>query len=194
MKRLLLIGVVLAGVLVVGVPPADASCSGPRLEFETGPVVRGETVTVTGAAYGDNCYDTGPPPAGEGVLGDPLEEIEVLLVQDDQRIVVARGAANEDYEFQVDVTVPPMLHPGAAEVVVEADGIVTSNGSNGPILISDDPPAGQDQPVALFAGRGEGESTTGSSDSSGVPAALIAAAVLLVIGLAFGTVRWLRRR
>lgn len=191
MKRLLLIGVVAGGVLVVGVTPADATCSGPRLEYETGPVVRGETVTVTGAAYGDNCYDTGPPPAGEGVLGDPLEEIEVLIVQDDQRIVVARGAANDDYEFEVEVTVPLILHPGEAEMVVEAeDGIVTSDG---PILISDDPPAGQDQPVTLFAGRGEGEPTTGSSESGGVPAALIAAAVLLVIGLAFGTVRWVGR-
>lgn len=62
-----LVGMMAAGL--VSAPPASADCSGPSMSFSPQDVDRGGEVTVTGEAWGDNCYDTGPPPNGEGALG-----------------------------------------------------------------------------------------------------------------------------
>ena len=63
LRRLLLPVLLLAcGSLTLLSSPAAAMCLGPtigRIE----PAVRGETITVQGSWFGDNCYDTGPPPA-----------------------------------------------------------------------------------------------------------------------------------
>ena len=102
----------LGGLLLLEPAAAGAACLGPSIEYESGPVRRGGTVTVTGSGFGDNCYDTGPPPAGEGYLGKPLTEIEVVLVQSDRQTVVARGAADDGYAFEIDVVVPGRVVPG----------------------------------------------------------------------------------
>jgi hypothetical protein len=77
-------------------------------------VGRGETVTVSGTAWGDSCYDTGPPPAGEGALGVPVPEITVVLVQGAREWELWTGAANADYVFSADVTVPGDASAGVA--------------------------------------------------------------------------------
>lgn len=112
----LVLGVLGASTVTAG--PALADCIGPTIDYEPGEVTRGERITVTGEGFGDNCYDTGPPPEGQGVLGNPLTDIEVLFLQGTTEIVVARGAANADYEFDVTVTVPVELEAG--EVTIEA--------------------------------------------------------------------------
>jgi hypothetical protein len=48
---------------------AGADCSSPTIEYPAGPVDRGQAITVTGSAFGDNCYDTGPPAGGPGGAG-----------------------------------------------------------------------------------------------------------------------------
>lgn len=73
---------------------------------------------VVGSAWGDNCYDAMDPPLGEGVLGKPIDEIDVYIVQGDREWLVATGAADDEYAFETVVVVPIDLDPGDA--VVEA--------------------------------------------------------------------------
>ena len=128
MKRVATVVALLCGLLHLGSAPVGAACLGPSIEYESGAVRRGGTVTVTGSGFGDNCYDTGPPPAGEGYLGKPLTEIEVVLVQSDRQTVVARGAADEGYAFEIDVVVPVGSFPGEARLLAldEATGLTAS--------------------------------------------------------------------
>lgn len=118
--------------------PAGADCSGPTIEYDAGPVDRGQEITVTGTAFGDNCYDTGPPPAGEGLLGRPLTDIAVVITQDGVDHVVAEGNADDDYEFQVSVVVPAELAPGEARVQASgAPGIPAFDLTDQPLVVSD---------------------------------------------------------
>ncbi len=96
--------------------PASADCAGPMLR-PVAPVVRGDALVIHGEAFGDNCYDTGPPPDGEGALGVPVPDVELSIAQGDGEVVVARGAADADYRFQVEVMVPPRLSPGPARLI-----------------------------------------------------------------------------
>ncbi|QGG95767.1 hypothetical protein [Actinomarinicola tropica] len=96
--------------------PAAADCSGPTIEYDAGEVQPGGTVTVRGSAWGDECYDTGPPPDGEGVLGRPIEDIAIVVEQGPVAALVAIGSADDDYEFEVEVTMPPSILPGEARV------------------------------------------------------------------------------
>ena len=41
---------------------AGADCAGPTIDHQGGEVSPGSTVVVEGLWWGDNCYDTGPPP------------------------------------------------------------------------------------------------------------------------------------
>lgn len=116
----------------------------------------GDQVTVVGQSWGDNCYDTGPPPEGQGVLGVPAEDIEIVFVQGSDQTVVARGAADDDYGFAVEITVPPAAVPGTAWLRASATGAPYPGPlSSEPLILvtaSDDPSA--EVEVATF---GEGE-------------------------------------
>lgn len=103
--------------LAVVADPAAGSCIAPVVSHAAGPVVRGATLTVEGRRWGDDCYDTGMPPPGYGVLGRPAQDIEVLVVQGEREVVVARGDADDDLAFAVEVTVPVDLAPGSATIV-----------------------------------------------------------------------------
>jgi hypothetical protein len=95
-----------------------ADCAGPTVQHEVGTFDRGGLLLVEGLAFGDNCYDTGPPPAGEGVLGKPRSDITVFVVQGGEEHLVAEGAADGEYLFTVEVLLPAELEPGEADVVV----------------------------------------------------------------------------
>ena len=122
MKRLLftlvLIGAYLAGTAHV----AFADCMGPTISHDTGKFEAGDQLDIEGFAFGTNCYDTGPPPEGEGVLGVPVSGIEILLVQGDLIIPVGAGDADGNYEFMVSITVPSDLAPGEFSVVASIGG------------------------------------------------------------------------
>lgn len=118
--------------------PAAADCAGPTVRHEVGTFDRGGTLLVEGLAFGDNCYDTGPPPDGEGVLGKPRRDISVFVVQGAEEHLVAEGAADGEYNFSVDVVVPAALAAGDADVVVRyADGAEAYDPDLLPFTVSD---------------------------------------------------------
>jgi hypothetical protein len=118
-RRLVLIAVLAAGLLAFPVAVA-ASCVAPELSYTGGPVRPGDTVRVVGQYWGDDCFDTGPPPAGQGTLGLPRQGIAVVFEQNGTQTVVARGNADGDYQFQVDVTVPQTAALGEARLAAPA--------------------------------------------------------------------------
>lgn len=66
-----LILVVSVAAMSGGVERAGAACIGLYIAYAPSEVALGSDIDVVGLAWGDNCYDTGPPPAGEGPLGRP---------------------------------------------------------------------------------------------------------------------------
>jgi len=139
--------VLAASVFVVPSGSAGASCIGPTLD-PVDPVARGGTLTVSAIGFGTNCYDTGPPPAGQGALGRPVTGIELAVVQHGNEVVVARGAANEKYEFEVDVTVPAELGPGPAQLIARWKG-AGSGRVVLPIEVTADPATSSSVPVTV---------------------------------------------
>ena len=108
------VGMMAAGL--VSAPPASADCPGPSMSFSPQDVDRGGEVTVTGEAWGDNCYDTGPPPNGEGVLGRPATDIEIVLTQGDTEWVLGTVDADNQYGFEKQMVVPADASPGEAQL------------------------------------------------------------------------------
>ncbi len=139
-RRLILISFVLSGLgLGAAAAPVAADCSGPTI-LPIDPAVRGEVITIRGYAFGDNCYDTGGAPEGAGALGVPVPDIELFIAQGDGEVMVARGSADDGYEFAVEVTVPPRSSPGPARVIARW-GAVSSTERIFEIL--DDPPVAE---------------------------------------------------
>ena len=101
---------------------ASADCQGPTIAYSGGEVAHGDVITVTGTGFGDNCYDTGPPPPGEGALGRPLGGVEVYIEQGGDRHLVAVGGSEADYSWEVDITVPEVLDLGEARITARAEG------------------------------------------------------------------------
>lgn len=182
------------GVVVFGMASgAGADCSGPTIEHTTGTVDRGEPITITGEAFGDNCYDTGPPPPGEDVLGKPLKRIEIVFVQGGAETVAARGDADRDFGFEIDVKLPADLQPG--DVTVEArwaNGGTAFNATTAALVVSDAPAAPNDPEVGNFGGAGPTESQDEEDDSTPIGLYAGAAATAIVIGGAAATL-WFRR-
>jgi len=129
---------------------ASADCGGPSIDHDGGTVRRGTTVTVTGIWWGDDCHDTGPPPPGEGNLGLPLTDIEVYVVQDTGEILVARGNADASYGFEVEVTVPADLEPGAVTIEARAGVFMSADISSNPLRIGPAEPVEVREEVAEF--------------------------------------------
>jgi MYXO-CTERM domain-containing protein len=176
--------IVLAAAFGLPTPaPAAADCAGPTVQHEVGTFDRGAALTVEGLAFGDNCYDTGPPPPGEGVLGKPRSDITVFVVQGGEEHLVAEGAADAEYLFTVEVLLPAELEPGEADVVVRyAEGAEAYDPDLLPFTVSDAEPAEPAGPeVATFGpvetepevvqvpgeGDGEGDDDAGEVTTRG---------------------------
>jgi hypothetical protein len=191
--------------LTVTPGPVSAGCSGPTIEHDAGSIDRDGTVQVTGSAWGDNCYDTGPPPEGEGVLGKPATGIEIFLVQDGVEHLVATGNADEKYDFEVEVPVPDDLEPGPIELVARSDlDMNTFDRTSQQMVVSERPPTGASDDAPVRFGPTEPEPAPTDADSSegsrtddnasGVPAVVvIVGALVLVAGLVAAAARWRRR-
>jgi len=117
MKRIFVAISVFAATLFGAPSIAAASCIGPTITYTGGEVEVGGQVQVLGSGWGDNCYDTGPPPDGEGALGNPRMGIEVFAVQGDSEILLASGDADAAYEFVVNITIPSDLTSGKFEII-----------------------------------------------------------------------------
>jgi hypothetical protein len=204
LTRALVAVVVAVAALTVTPGPVSAGCSGPIVEHDVGSIDRDGTVEVIGSGWGNNCYDTGPPPEGEGVLGKPATGINIFLVQDGVEHLVATGNADEEYEFEVEVPVPDDLEPGPVELVARSDLDVNAFDSTPEqMVVAERPPTGasDDAPVRFGAAEpepasNEADSPDGSPDDgdSGVPVVVIAVgAMVLVAGLVAAANRWRRR-
>lgn len=196
-----------AAMLVTMAPMAAASCVGPTLDYEAGPVDRGDTIRVTGIGWGDNCYDTGDPPVGEGVLGTPVSHIEIWIVQDETEHLVAVGSADMSYEFAIDVPVPAALEPGAAEIVPRSRvDDMTLVATTEPVIVSDAAPVESSLETPVRFGEappepagekgepaGEPGSTGRDSDTGLSPVAVIAVGGVVALGVMVGFVLSRRR-
>ncbi len=102
--------------------PVAASCAAPTVQVKPARVARGGVLTVTGQHFGDDCLDTGTLPPGVGPLGNPLTGLVIVIDQGTDEYVVARGSAESDYTFTVDVVVPAALEPGDATLALLGAG------------------------------------------------------------------------
>lgn len=195
--RLLAFSIVALFVVgVVSAPPASADCNGPSMTFSPHEVVRGGEVIATGEAWGDNCYDTGPPPDGEGVLGRPMTDIEIVVVQGEREWVVATVDANDDYRFTTPVNVPQDATPGDAQMIARKSGTLPYVSNPDPALrISNAPaltPPPRDTTSSTTALEPDAATAENESGSQAVWLTIVAA---VAVALAAGTwVAAVRRR
>jgi hypothetical protein len=130
--RWLILGALL--VAAFGVTPAHAACVAPRLFLDT-PTTKmhaGDSVTVGGAYWTNECNDTVVcGGCGGDCAGDeperPLHNITILLApargQNGAQLVLAEGVdAKPDLTFNVDVVIPPQASPGGYRVAAHAVG------------------------------------------------------------------------
>lgn len=188
-RLLVVFAVLAAGPLAVPVT-ASASCVGPELAYDSGQVRPGDTVRVVGQYWGDACFDTGPPPAGQGVLGLPRQGIEVMFEQGGTQTVVARGNADADYQFHVDIVIPHTAAPGEARLVARATDEEQFAAKGEPLKVVS---AGQGSPV-MVASFGPTEIPVPTSatapTASRWPVFIVVA--LLIVGGIFLARRWRR--
>ena len=112
----LVAALVLPSSLVLPVVPASAICAGPTIDVTPTRVEAGQTVTVSGAGYYDDC-----PDAIACIVGEPCpperperqpSHVVLSFVQDGSAPVVlqrVRGPA-----FAIDVAIPPSAREGGA--------------------------------------------------------------------------------
>jgi hypothetical protein len=163
---------------------------------------RGEAVTIMGEAFGDNCYDTGPPPAGAtGLLGEPRQDIELRFVQGDSEIVVGEADADDDYAFTATVVVPASLEPGPAQIRGRfADGADVGSYKRGPqvLTVTEAPPVqGVTTTTSTFIAPSGSEVALPpepSSDEGNGRDIALAAGLLALAGLGAGALILRRRR
>lgn len=200
--------VIAVAAMVVGHPgTASASCVGHILRVPKAELVRGELITIDGIGFGDNCYDTGSPPDGEGTLGRPLPDVTISFVQGATRIDVARGNADAKYELHARVRVPASLDPGP--VVVEARSGTDTSGpvhmvvgprfpaEPTPLSISTSPPSADAATKVEVVSFGPRKPATAEIDPNGpfarttddstrrvlvIGAAIVGVAALLAVG------------
>src|SRR6185436_1305451 len=194
----------------VRAPVVAADCMGPTITGPSTSVDRGQTTTIEGAAFGDSCYDTGPPPPGQGVLGRPVTDIELVITQGSTDIVVARGDADAHLGFSVEIVVPPSLAPGAATLSARSArpaGVAAPRA----LTISTAPAVAGEQSVVTFgpnvgvgapatigtAGEARGEaglSAVGTPDEGSGTSRAWALPLALALGLVAGAAIVIRRR
>lgn len=181
--------------------PAGAQCAGPDILVSSDRVGRGATFTVTGEAFGTACYDTGPPPAGQGALGEPAADLELVVEQADRSVVVALGSAGSDYGFTVDVVLPVALVPGPAELVARSSDPRTGVVRRSLTVLDEPAAAGATSTVALFGAPVEAQAPTasgvegegGEGEDEDVPAWLLAGTGLAILAAGAAVVRARRR-
>lgn len=180
--------VVLASLAaVLHVQAAQASCLGPTLTYPSGEVRPGTTISVRGEWFGDDCYDTGPPPDGQGALGRPLQDVDIVLDHaGGETVVVGTVSADDDYGFTLDIRVPTDLPGGETAVrAVWADGEATGPDDAEPLIVAGAP---IDPPTDHEDARPSAEEGTRPS------APLVIVAVLAVVAAAVALpVLWRRR-
>lgn len=186
--RLLVVVAVLASGLLAVPVTASASCVGPALSYDVAQVRPGDTVRVVGQYWGDDCFDTGRPPVGQGVLGPPRQGIAVVFEQGGTQTVVARGNADGYYQFQVDIAIPQTADPGGARLVARATDEEQFAATGGPLEVVS---AGQGSPLVVASfGPTEIPVPSSASTASRWPVSIVVA--FLIVGGVLLARRWRR--
>ncbi|HEY6533370.1 MAG TPA: hypothetical protein VIY72_13765 [Acidimicrobiales bacterium] len=127
-----------------GIGAAGASCVGPQLQVAPTVAAPGQSVTVAGLYFGDDCNDTGGPGP---VLGQPLQDIELWMRVGDEDKLVALVDASRTYDFAIQVPVPPSLGTGAGAVTARVDGRPVTTFGPAALVVEGEPIREDDPPV-----------------------------------------------
>lgn len=137
----------------------------------------GTTVLVIGRYFVDGCNDTGGPPP------PPLRDVELVVRVGDAEKAVGRIDVADDYDFVINVQVPPSLGTGSGAVIAVLHGQYESLPVSAPLEVAGSLGDAGDRPYIDFTQENVARSMSGSR----VPWAWIAlgfvvgaAAVLLV--------------
>lgn len=150
MRRVLLLAILGSAVLALTGRPAAADCGGPTIEIAQRTIAPGGELTLIGSWWGDSCYDTGPPPSGQGVLGTPMNDVEIYVRQGASEWLVATGSADRDYAFEVTVTAPAGLKAGSAELQARWRGNDVSSSAPDLVVVEGSAPTAADTTVVSF--------------------------------------------
>lgn len=120
--RLVLGLAVAAAALSLG-SSASADCAAPFVEVSPKRVGPGEEITIEGRSWGDACNDTPGPGCNPPPLGEPIEDIRLLLrsVEGSKFVDLGTVDADDEYSLRMIVEVPD-LPPGAYFVLASGDG------------------------------------------------------------------------
>jgi hypothetical protein len=186
----LVIGLLVASV-ALGVGPSAASCVGAQISYDVTPVSPGQVVRVTGEHWGTECYDTGNQPRGVGSLGEPQANIEILVLQNGAGPVVARGDADHDYRFVVDVSIPGPLQTGTIAISARVGGAQPQVAAGGTIPVTNTSAAVPTETASFDIPVDSTAATPGGHSSRGW---LIAGAVLAAVATVAMLWLWKRSR
>lgn len=194
-RLLLSLAMAVAAVIATG-SAAEARCIGPTLVVAPEPVDPGREISVDGRGFGDACHDTGLPMDAHGVLGEPLSDLQVQIVQGGNAQVIADVTADDDYAFQVSIVAPAWLQPGKAQLKVTRGGVQPEQPvAEGTLTITDAPAqsAGDDTTSAdeIAAPQLDADPRSQGSESSGrSPLVFLALGAGLIALTAFATWRF----
>ncbi len=101
---------------------ATADCAAPSLEVTTKDVSPGERLLVVGHSWGDACNDTPGPGCNPPPLGEPIQDVTILLKNKStgETVEVALVDATDEYDFEVTITIPDL--PPGKYVLIDARG------------------------------------------------------------------------
>jgi hypothetical protein len=195
----------LLAVFVSDADPAVADCGPATIDFSPRQVHPGGSLVVVGSAWGDECHDAGRPPPGEGVLGRPVTDVELVVVQGSSEWLVGRASANAEYRFEVTVTVPLGAEPGPAELVARHGGHDAYNADPSFLITGSSPTttASPDAGTTVATGAEAAPEPATSSmvapaeptdERSSAPWAWIIGVTALTVAVAAGGLRLIRRR
>ena len=107
MKCRVVMALVLVGSALSITPRAGADCSGPIFEVDDRRITAGDQLRITGSGWGDACNDTGGPGCDPPPLGEPIQDVTIMLRNKATRetVEVATVDADDEYAFEVVVEI-----------------------------------------------------------------------------------------
>jgi hypothetical protein len=142
---LILAGVACVALVGPGAAPASASCAGPQLSISPSVAGPGTKVVVTGRNFVDGCNDTG------GSAPGPLKGVELVVRVGDAEKAVGRIDVADDFDFVIDVQVPPSLGMGTGSVIAVLPGQADRPPVSAPLEVAGPPGDLGDWPYLDFS-------------------------------------------
>jgi hypothetical protein len=168
-------GLVLCAIGTAASPAAATSCSGPEMSVTPSTIAPGTTTLLSGYAFGTDCTNSG--------LGPPAEDVEIVVRVGNKEKVVGQVDVGADYDFVIDVHIPPSLGTGSGAITARSDTLLRS--VEVPIEVAGSEGDHGDRPYAEWDGTGP---------DPGVPWGWIAAGAAGGAALMLGLVAIVGRR